>query len=174
MIPQGIPSALSLWLAPAAIAAVGLAALVAAVQIRRRRSNRLQLRLLAGQRRLLGEEIARRRADLTSLTGDGLDARQREAEAQLGIVHTRLLDRQAHLQNLEDLARMQRHKIAILQRRGEDTAAGRLAGEAQPDPEILPPESSHVDRRERLQDKLLAQIQQRTGASRPPRRRRRR
>lgn len=174
MIPQAIPSALSLWLIPAAIAAIGLTALVAAVQIRRRRSNRLQLRLLAGQRRLLGDEIARRCEDLASLNGDGLDTCQREGEAQLGIVHTRLLDRQAHLQNLEDLARMQRHKIAILQRRGEEIAAGRATGEAPPDPETLPREDSLVDRREHLQDRLLAQIQQRGGAPRPPRRRRRR
>lgn len=166
---------MSPWILPSTLAALGLTAALAALQIRRRRGNRVQLRLLAGRRRLLGDEIARHLEGLAA--GGSPDAARVEADGLLDHLHTGLLDRQAHLQNLEDLARLQQLKLAVLAQRREACAAGHLdfapTPEAEPTP-ASPRDGSLVEQRERLQDKLLEQIQRRGAPPRPPRRRRRR
>lgn len=174
MIPQGIDDILNLWVLSVALAALGGGALIAALRLRRNRSDRLQLRLLAGRRRLLGDELADRCQRLTDLGADGARQLSLQAEAAVDRIHMGLLDREAHLQNLADLADLQRHKIAVLRR--QLVLGPQPPGDGGPPPIPAgregPPADGIVERRERLEDQLLERIQQR--ADRPVRRRRRR
>ncbi len=164
---------LTLWILPAAFAAIGLVAGLAAWRIRRRRSNRLQLRLLAGRRRLLGEEIDSRDERLAEFDAQELATHRRAADGILDGIHMVLLDREAHLQNLQELAALQSHKLAVLQRRYEELpslpsedpypAAGKNASKSGP---IL-------ESREALEDQFLDIIQQRDETPKPRSRRRR-
>jgi hypothetical protein len=111
-----------IWITSALIlCSISLAAYVVLTrwQLKRRR---LRLRLLRGQNHLLSEQIDSRLEDLTDFDAARLAKAGADAEAGLNSLHIFLMDRQAHLQNYEDLLLLQRHKIAI-QRRVPVTAA---------------------------------------------------
>ena len=100
---------------PIIVALVGAAlTLLTLWQMRRRRQNKLALRVLAGQRRLLGQEVDERFEELAEIDEEDLRSRLDVAIGLVDGLHVGLLERQAHLQNLEDLAHLQRHKIAVL------------------------------------------------------------
>lgn len=97
---------------------IGLVAATVALFAWRRvhhRRARIHLRLLVGRSRLLGEEIDRRAGELATQFGDGeIESVCVAARNSLDQLQVSILDRQAQLQNYEDLAFQQRHKLAIL------------------------------------------------------------
>jgi hypothetical protein len=115
----------------------GVISILAALRIRHRRNNRLQLRLLAGRRRLLGEEIDTRSRRLDELDPEELAAQQNVADVALDGLHMDLLKREAQLQNLQELAHLQQHKLAVLQRRREELipADSATTGQLTPQPD---------------------------------------
>jgi hypothetical protein len=115
----------------------GVIAILAALRIRHRRNNRLQLRLLAGRRRLLGEEIDTRSRRLDELDPEELAAQQNVADVALDGLHMDLLKREAQLQNLQELAHLQQRKLAVLQRRREELipADSATTGQLTPQPD---------------------------------------
>ena len=135
-----------------------LAALLFYLRLRRRRQEFLQLRLLAGQERLLGEEIERRMAILDDLDQEGLQTQRQRAEESLDQLHMDLIERQAHLLNFEDLVHLRQCKLQLLATRGAD-----LEAPPSPPPEApsSPPESpgQHQDRNQ-LEDQLRSRISQ--------------
>ncbi|MEE2657368.1 MAG: hypothetical protein VX733_02610 [Candidatus Latescibacterota bacterium] len=154
-----------------AAAATGLCAALAAIVMRQRRLNRLRLRVLAGRRRILGEEIAQNLENLDVPDEEALSTARVTATAAVDQIHIGLLDRQSQLQTYEDLASLQDHKIAILGRQRQDLR-NEIAGGGKIDPEQseepLPIPEEH---RERLEDELLEQIE---SLQPPPRKRLRR
>ena len=100
----------TLVLLAALAAAAGL--LVLRRSLRRRR--RIKVRLLGGRSHLLGEEIEARSQELERFETEEFASACLAAEAALDELNVSLLDRQAQLQNYEDLASLQRHKIAVL------------------------------------------------------------
>ncbi|MEE3338523.1 MAG: hypothetical protein VX255_19220 [Candidatus Latescibacterota bacterium] len=156
----------SYWMIPIIVALVGAAlTLLTLWQMRRRRQNKLALRVLAGQRRLLGEEVDERFEELAEIDEEDLRSRLDVAIGLVDGLHVGLLERQAHLQNIEDLAHLQRHKIAVLGHH-RDEAASQAPEQPPPiedEPEQLP------QTREDLEDDLLGRISQHT----PPRSKRR-
>jgi hypothetical protein len=164
---------LTLWILPAALAFVGLIAALAALRTRRRRSNRLQLRLLAGRRRLLGEEIETRSLRLAELDPEELATHRSLADASLDGIHVALLEREAHLQNLQDLAHLQQHKLAVLRRRYEELPTLPVGDDPAHPAASSKAHGGIIERREHLEDRFLETIQQRDDAPKPrPRRRR--
>lgn len=95
--------------------------------LRRRRQERLELRLLAGRERLLGDEIEACLAALEEQDGERVATARAAAETALDGLHTKSMERQAHLLNYEDLVHLQQCKIEALQ-------AARLAPPAAPKP----------------------------------------
>ena len=146
------------WMIPLGIAFVGAALTLFTIwQMRHRQQNKLALRVLAGQRQLLGEEIDERMADLSQV--DETDLRQR-IQASFGFVdglHVGALERQAHLQNLEDLAHLQRHKITILSRH-LDSAAHESVPQAEQDAYDEEPDLPQT--RGGIEDDMLDRISQ--------------
>ncbi|MSR83727.1 MAG: hypothetical protein EXS58_12525 [Candidatus Latescibacteria bacterium] len=88
--------------------------LVVLYLLRQRRAERLRLRLVAGQSHLLSAQLAQRQADLEQLEMEPLDELRGEAVAALDALHVQLIERQAHLQNCEDLVHLQRQKMSWL------------------------------------------------------------
>lgn len=81
---------------------------------RKRRQNRLKLRLLAGRSQLLEGEITNQIKNLHDFDEDQLNTLCLEAENALNLLQVTLIERQAHLLNYEDLAHLQRLKLDIL------------------------------------------------------------
>lgn len=147
------------WMLPVGLAALGLAlAGLTLWQMRQRRQARLALRVLSGRRRLLGEEIEERLAQLDGFDDADLADAVGEASMMVDALHVGSLERQAHLQNLEELALAQRHKIAILEHRLSQLQA--LPGDAPAPIEPEPPADDDEEpvTRERLEDDLLGRI----------------
>ena len=156
----------SYWMIPIIVALVGAAlTLLTLWQMRRRRQNKLALRVLAGQRRLLGEEVDERFEELAEIDEEDLRSHLDVAIGLVDGLHVGLLERQAHLQNLEDLAHLQRHKITVLGNHLREAAsqAPEQTNPIEDEPEQLP------QTREDLEDDLLGRISQHT----PPRSKRR-
>ncbi|MFH1571464.1 MAG: hypothetical protein ABIL09_25965 [Gemmatimonadota bacterium] len=148
----------SLLLAGALAAAVTAA--VAVLLLLRRYlegRRRLRLRLVTGRRVLLEQEAAQVMAELSQLEGQEPSPRAMADDA-LNRLHAALLERQAHLENCEDLAHLQRQKMAVLARRLDDVAEGADdAGEVEtPSPQERG--ESQGQRRERMQEDLLRKI----------------
>jgi hypothetical protein len=130
-------------------AALGLVVVYA---LRQRRAERLRLRLVAGQSHLLSAQLAQRLADLERLEGEG--ELRAEAAASLDELHALLVERQAHLQNCEDLVHLQRQKISWLaQAPVPPPPASPARARQAPKPAAPPPR-----RRDDLEDQLLRQI----------------
>jgi len=136
------------WSIAALLALVALLALLALYRARRRRSERLQLRLLAGRSHLLGEEIAQRLEELEEL--ERRDQESRAAEEALNHLHLLLVERQAHLQNCEDLVHLQERKLSHL-------AEAPPSPPARERPAAVPP--SPAQRRSQAEEELLRQIE---------------
>ena len=103
------------WLIiPTSALCVLLAVLFVYLRLRRRRQEFLQLRLLAGQERLLGEEIERHMAMLDNGDHERLEAQCQRAGESLDQLNMDLIERQAHLLNFEDLVHLQQCKLQIL------------------------------------------------------------
>ena len=160
------------WLALLA-AAVAVGVVVTCVIWRLRKQRRTRLRLLAGQQRVLGEEISRRQEQLGEFGSGSLVSGREAAAAALDQLHVAVVERQAHLMNCEDLAHLLDCKIQALAERlvhldGEaDTSTTPEAiGAPSPTPERT---SGRQERRDRgqLEDELRARISQRR---QPPRR----
>ena len=142
-----------------------------------RRRLRLKLRLISGKAHLLGEQIEARCHDLECFDLNRLESLRATADTGINRLHVFLLDRQAHLQNYEDLLHLQRHKLAIQLRAASEfpSADGELpaeTGEEQPAP---PPRraTTMVEHREQIEEGLLdkiKQIQSRNDEEDPPRR----
>ena len=117
----------------------------------RHRRTRIQLRLLAGRSRLLAEELTDRSGELE--TGfDKIESACAAARNSLDQLQVAILDRQAQLQNYEDLASLQRHKLAVLE------YAQRQLPEPGEDQPTLDGEAAAQFPRERLEQTLLDKI----------------
>lgn len=107
---------------------------------------------------------------------DDLAAHRAEADQIINGLQVAMLEREAHVQNLQDLAHLQQHKITVLEHRMADVAQPDAAqSSTTPDTE---PESTHepgiLDRRENVEDRFLGAIQKRSVTDEPKRGRRRR
>lgn len=133
-----------------------------------RRRRRLRLRLIRGRRSLLDREIEASDEHLAELEGGDIATVRAAAEDALNSLHASLLDRQAHLQNCEDLASLQVRKIAALQHHlGSDDLAGAATPQGAEGTHAEPVDSdSPGEHRERVQADLLRKIQKAQGA--PP------
>ncbi len=96
------------------IGAVVLAIVLFGLHRIHRRRSRIQLRLLAGRSRLLAEELSNRSGELETGFGE-LDSACAVARDSLDLLQVSILDRQAQLQNYEDLASLQRHKLSVVE-----------------------------------------------------------
>ena len=171
-----------IWVTFTILLAGALFAALVLVSRWRRRRLRLRLRLISGKGHLLGEEIAARCHDLERFDVDRLESLRATADAGVNGLHVFLLDRQAHLQNYEDLLHLQRHKLAIQSRAASEipSANDELPGgttEEQPAPPPPPPRATTlVEHREQIEEGLLDKIKeiQSRDPEDPPNRRRRR
>lgn len=138
---------------------LGLAlGLVVLYLLRQRRAERLRLRLVAGQSHLLSAQLAQRLEDLERLDLEPLDEHQAEATSSLDELHVLLIERQAHLQNCEDLVHLQQQKISWLAKAPKVPPAARPS---RPTRETKPaaPSTPPAQRRNHLEDQLLRQIE---------------
>lgn len=139
----------------------GLGLAVAHV-LRQRRAERLRLRLVAGQSHLLSAQLAQRLSDLEAFEQQPLEEWRAAAVEALDELHVLLIERQAHLQNCEDLVHLQQQKVAWLAKTPRATPPARPARPAatasrqakNPPPAATPP----APRRDHLEDQLLQQI----------------
>ena len=90
--------------------------------LRSKKRRRRDLRLAAGQSKLLGDQISER----LSLLDQYEPTLRSEAEHALDLLQVELIDRQAHLLNFEDLAMLQRYKLEIQESPARDCASQRL------------------------------------------------
>lgn len=147
----------------APLLAMGVAlALLVLYRARRRKKQRLQLRLLAGKSHLLSAEIAHCLEELERLDQEGADEARAAAEEALDQFHVLLVERQAHLQNCEDLVHLQQRKLAYL---GEEAPRAAAAPARRP-ATASPP--SPAQRRTQLEDQLLRQIEELNKQRNPP------
>lgn len=133
--------------------------LVVLYLLRLRRAERLRLRLVAGQSHLLSAQLAQRLEDLKGLELEPIEDLQTEATASLDELHVLLVERQAHLQNCEDLVHLQRQKISWLAEAPKLPPPARPARPAparETNPAAAPPPAQ---RRNHLEDQLLRQIE---------------
>lgn len=96
------------------VLAAVLAALVFYGKRRRRKRERLELRLLVGRERLLSQELEESLNKLREFAPQPMATLRQEVEAALDLLHLRLMERQAHLLNYEDLVHLQQCKIEAL------------------------------------------------------------
>ena len=132
--------------------------LVVLYLLRQRRAERLRLRLVAGQSHLLSAQLAQRLEDLERLELEPPDELQSEATASLDALHVLLIERQAHLQNCEDLVHLQRQKMAWLAKAPKLPPPARSSRPA-PARETKPAAAPPAQRRNHLEDQLLRQIE---------------
>ncbi len=144
-----------------------LGALSVLTYLRRKKQRRRDLRLVAGQSRLLGDQISER----LSLLDQYQPALRAEAEHSLDMLQVGLIDRQAHLLNFEDLAMLQRYKLEIQESTARDCAAQPSVRPPAPPKEKEIP-TPPVTRTE-LEDQLLEKINQLNSSPKKPRRPRR-
>ena len=145
-------------------AGVVLGAMLVFAYLRSKKRRRRDLRLAAGQSKLLGDQISER----LSLLDQYEPTLRSEAEHALDMLQVELIDRQAHLLNFEDLAMLQRYKLEIQESTARDCASQRLVRPpALPDErEIATPPASRTE----LEDQLLEKINQLNRAPKKPRR----
>lgn len=95
------------------LVSVAIPAALAFAHWRQQKRDRIQLRLHRGRSRLLGEEIEQRAAELIQYDDEMLAPARFDADRALNELHVAMMDRHAHVLNSQDLAHLQRHKIAI-------------------------------------------------------------
>jgi len=146
---------MTIWLiAIAAFSCTGLGVLIFYLRMRRRKQERLELRLLAGRGKLIGEELDYRLKLLQTFDQEELAALRQEAENALDQLQVALVERQAHLLNYEDLAHLQQCKIDILGGAREDLEDVPSLPAVEPAPAPSPPGKD----RTQLEDELLEKI----------------
>ncbi|MEW6749527.1 MAG: hypothetical protein AB1505_00935 [Candidatus Latescibacterota bacterium] len=164
---------MSQWivLGAALVAALGLG-LILAVHIRRRR--RLELRLLAGREKLLGEEIARRLQALRALDTGQAQAQREAALAGVDALHAALTERQAHLLEWEEMVALQDQRLSTAAQEAPVGASRRTrpGGAGELPPQEPPSESRPPRTRQHLEGELLERIGQLQAEPPPPRKRR--
>ena len=146
-------------------AGVVLGALLVFECLRRKKRRRRDLRLVSGQSRLLGDQIAERLSQLDQYE----PALRAEAEHALDMLQVALIDRQAHLLNFEDLAMLQEYKLEIQESTARDCISRHSVRPPAAPPEekeMAPPPASRTE----LEDQLLEKINQ---LNRPPKKPRR-
>lgn len=125
----------------------------------------MRLRLLSGHGALLGDELDRRMRDMEEIDTASLGAARAQADLGLDELHADLLDRQAHLQNCEDLAFLQRQKLAVLARSlaaASTDSSPRMGREGSPLDSFSPPEAERgtpLEQRSRIESDLLQRIE---------------
>ncbi|MCC7265538.1 MAG: hypothetical protein IT369_23780 [Candidatus Latescibacteria bacterium] len=146
------------WISYLLLALGASLGLVVGYLLRQRRAERLRLRLVAGQSHLLSAQLAQRLADLEQLEQEPLDELREEASGALDELHVLLIERQAHLQNCEDLVHLQQQKIAWLAKAPKPAAPARPARTTTPRETKSPAATAPPPRRDHLEDQLLQQI----------------
>lgn len=126
--------------------------------LRQRRSARLRLRLLAGQSHLLSAQLAQRLEELERLDQSALAQLQEETSGILDDLHILLIERQAHLQNCEDLIHLQKQKVAWLATAPKPSPQRAAKGRRETRPQATAPAPLPPPRRDQLEDHLLRQI----------------
>ncbi|MBM3280038.1 MAG: hypothetical protein FJY95_18475 [Candidatus Handelsmanbacteria bacterium] len=121
--------------------------------LRQRRAQRLRLRLVSSQSHLVSAQLAQRGADLKALEGESIEELGRQAGAALDELHILLVERQAHLQNCEDLVHLQKQKLSGLATSPRPAPPSSRQGPPPSQPRTAPPQ-----RRDHLEDQLLRQI----------------
>ena len=145
-----------IYLAIIAVAILGSALLSSFRYLKRRqrRQRSLELRLLAGQERLLEEEIELRHELLSEFDLKNLERNRQQAEEVLNRLQIAFVDRQARLLSCADLVHLQQLKLAVLNTRC--AALGDLPSpEPSPEPSTSPPQN-----RTQLEEQLRASINQ--------------
>ena len=107
---------------------------------------------------MLGEEIEARSQELERFENEEFASACLAAEAALDELNVSLLDRQAQLQNYEDLASLQRHKVAVL-----EWSMNRLLEDADPaaaESEAAVAEQHEPAPRGDIEQSLLAKIEE--------------
>jgi hypothetical protein len=131
------------------------------VDIRRRKDDRIQLRLLVGRSRLLQEEIDRRIEALALLDPEILATTRQQAQSALNELQILLVERQAHLQDREELGHLQHTKITLLEKQVQSLAQGAVAGNSQGKEKTARPvtaESTAPRNRNTIERQLLNKI----------------
>ena len=108
------------------IVGAGVVTLIAgmvALLLRRRRRARLNLRLLAGRRRLLTDQIEERSEALSEIDDEQIARQTQLAKQALDELNVLLIERQSHLLNFEDLTNLQSYRICVLEAALRDAAA---------------------------------------------------
>lgn len=129
--------------------------LVVLFLLRQRRAERLRLRLVAGQSHLLSAQLAQRQEDLERLDLEPLEDLRAEAATSLDELHVLLIERQAHLQNCEDLVHLQQQKMDWLAKASKSPPPARPSRPARE----AKPAAAAPQRRNHLEDQLLRQIE---------------
>ena len=144
------------WLVPLAIPLCALLGVLFFFQrFRRQKQERLELRLLVGREKLLGEEVERHRERLRTFDQNSLDALRQQAETTCDDLHMQLIERQAYLLSCEDLAHLQDCKINLLLSRLETAPT---PPPSSPSPQSPSPASPPPQDRTQLENQLLSQI----------------
>jgi hypothetical protein len=130
------------------------------LDIRRRKDDRIQLRLLVGRSRLLQEEIDRRIEALALLDPKILATTRQQAQSALNELQILLVERQAHLQDREELGHLQHTKITLLENQVQSLAQGAVAGNSQDKEKTarLTAESTAPRNRNTIEGQLLNKI----------------
>ena len=129
---------------------------------RRHKQERLQLRLVAGRSHLLSEELRQSLASLERFGQEDPPAVLEQAPAALDQLHLALVERQAHLQNYDELARLQQRRLALLSTsREEEARAPRAPAVVEPSPPPAPRPSPAAPRdRRQIENQLLSRIEE--------------
>ena len=131
------------------------------IDFRRRKNDRIQLRLLVGRSRLLKEEIDRRSEALEALDPTAFESARQQAESALNALQILLVERQAYLQDREELGHLQHIKIALLETQvralAQEAVAGQSPGKGTP-AEIGSTEPLTPRNRNTIENQLLDKI----------------
>ena len=146
------------WISPLLLGLGFTLGLVVLYHLRQRRSERLRLRLLAGQIHLLSAQLAQRLEELERLDRDDLTQMQDQTNGVLDDLHILLIERQAHLQNCEDLIHLQKQKISWLATAPKPAPQRATRGRRETKAQATAPAPQPPQRRDQLEDHLLRQI----------------
>jgi hypothetical protein len=85
-----------------------------ALRLHLRKRNRVAIRLVAGRRRLLDNQLEERQQSLRDFDDNALAAQTQQSFLALDNLNVLLVERQSRLLNMEDLTHLQEYKINIL------------------------------------------------------------
>lgn len=148
------------------VISIAVPAALAFAHWRLQKRDRIRLRLQRGRSRLLGEEIEQRTIDLLEYDDERLTPARTDAERALNELHVAMMDRHAHMLNSQDLAHLQRHKIAIQEHAMSQLLAREMSDQTTEDGDDAQAATSsdeienkpRRDRRGRIEEDLLDKI----------------